>query len=102
MGFFERLFGARKAKRTSPVVDLRSSEELEIEAKARKRLDRENEGTAQLLVRLSRESKEMGDPKFQKMTSVGEQLYSKGGHELMQLVCYRVRNLGGSHTYLST
>ncbi len=83
-------------------VDLRDPSEAKIERTAQKSLSGGNESIAKVLCRLSRESQNMHDAKFKEMERLGAQLYAKGGHQLMQLVCYRVRVLGGSHTYLST
>jgi len=98
-GFYER---ADSRTSDAAVIDLRSSDEVKIAPNAAKPLGGGNEAVAKSLCRLARESQKMGDPKFVEMERIGQQIYAKGGHELMQLVCYRVRALGGSYTYVST
>lgn len=105
MSWWKRLFGGEKEDEDDyvpGVVDIRSSSEREIEKKAKKPLSGKHEATAHTLCRLSRESQSMGDTQFEQMKSIGAQLHSQGGKSLMQTVCYRVRALGGSHSYVST
>ena|ERR1022692_4900834 len=105
MGWLKTLFGnsERPASDYNPaVVDLRSPEERQMERGANRPLSGADESAARNLCRLAGESQQMGDAKFDEMKHIGEQLYARGGHALMQRVCYRVRALGGSHTYVST
>jgi hypothetical protein len=105
MSWLKKLFGGGVASRGDGgpgVVDLRSNEERQMARDATRALTSGDENAARSLCRLAGESQKMADAKFNEMTRIGEQLYAKGGHALMQRVCYRVRALGGSHTYVST
>ena len=87
---------------TPRVVDLRSNQERQMSHDANTALSSGDENTARVLARLAGESRQPGDAKFNEIRRIGEQLYATGGHILMQRVCYRVKALGGSHTYVST
>ena len=104
MNWLKKLFGrgGDDEEDYSVGIDFRSDEEIKIERDARKPLRGGNEATAQRLCNLARQSQKMGDAGFQDMQRIGQQLYAKGGHSLMQLVCYRVKTLGGAHSYVST
>jgi hypothetical protein len=105
MSWLKKLFGGGTASGGDcgpGVVDLRSGGERQMARDAGKALSGSDESAARSLCRLAGKSQKMGDAKFNEMTRVGEQLFARGGHALMQRVCYRVKALGGSYTYVST
>jgi len=76
-------------------VDLRSQDERDIAGKAEKALSRDEEALAHKLCQLALQSTAYGDTADLEMKKIGKYLNEKGGYQLMQLVCYRVRSLGG-------
>jgi hypothetical protein len=104
MSWLKKVFGSGTSSSGGDggVVDLRSNAERRMGRDAAKGLGASDESAARGLCRLASESQKMGDSKYNEMTRIGEQLYGRGGHALMQQVCYRVKALGGSYTYVST
>jgi hypothetical protein len=104
MSCFDRVFRrqpsltAEREAANPYFVDLRDESERNIERKSKSPLAGGDEQLARELCRLAGACREYSDSDqaYVRMRQIGTQINATGGKRKMQLVCYRVRALGGN------
>lgn len=88
------------------VVDLRSEANRQREVRARQPLDPDDEALARQLMQLAfnlqglKSGTEPHDEVCQMIRAIGEQICANGGSDRMDLICYRVAQLGAPSRYV--